>query len=220
MNLEGGAHRPLGVVAVGDRRAEQGHRRIADVLVDGSAEAVDDRVDQGEESLQQRVHVFRIELRREAGETNQIAEQHRDRPTVALWRLAAAPFRWRGAVVGKEPPAPAAIPIAAFVGVAASRARGRQGGAARCAELTSLAVLEFAPLAAQCFGLRFAAGRREPRASAAAVRSVGDVIARKRSRRRNSSGEIAYPKARRRTRVWICVSPPRLRAPLAPRPPP
>jgi hypothetical protein len=64
VNLKGGAHCPLGVIAMGDRRAEQSHRRVADVLVDGSAKAVNDRIDQGEEALQQRVDVFRIQLRR------------------------------------------------------------------------------------------------------------------------------------------------------------
>ena len=64
MNLKGGAHCPVGVIAVGYRRAEQSHGRVADVLVDGSAEAVNDRIDQREEPLQQCVDVFRIQLRR------------------------------------------------------------------------------------------------------------------------------------------------------------
>ncbi len=64
LNLQCGAHRAFGVIAVGDRRAEQSHGRVADVLVDRSSEPVDDGVDQGEETLQQRVHVFRIQLRR------------------------------------------------------------------------------------------------------------------------------------------------------------
>ena len=64
MNLQGGAHCPLGVIAVSDRRAEQRHRRVADVLVDGSAEAVHNCVNQREETLQQRMDVFRIQLRR------------------------------------------------------------------------------------------------------------------------------------------------------------
>ena len=52
MNLHGGAHCPLGVIAVSDRRAKQSHRRVADVFVDGPAEAVDDRIDQREKAFQ------------------------------------------------------------------------------------------------------------------------------------------------------------------------
>ncbi len=149
MNLQGGAHRAFGVIAVGDRRAEQRHRRVADVLVDRSAEAVDDRVDQREEALQQCVHFFRIELRREARITNQIAKQNRDRTTVALGNGAATRFGRRDAIVGEEPPAAAAVPGAAFVGVTAFPTRRGQGGAAGRAEFAFLAVLELAVLTTQ-----------------------------------------------------------------------
>ena len=40
--LEGGADGALGVVLVGDRRAPDGHDRVADELLDGAAVAVDD----------------------------------------------------------------------------------------------------------------------------------------------------------------------------------
>ena len=78
---------------MGDRGAEQSHRRVADVLVDRSAEAVHDRVDQGKETLQQRMDVFRIQLRREARIANQIAEKNRDRTTVAFRAAALHPRR-------------------------------------------------------------------------------------------------------------------------------
>ena len=44
---ERGAHRPLRVVAVGDRGAEHRHGTVADVLVDGAAEALDQAIDAG-----------------------------------------------------------------------------------------------------------------------------------------------------------------------------
>ena len=153
MDLQGGAHRAFGVIAVGDRRAEQRHRRIADVLVDRSAEAVDDRVDQREEALQQSVHFFRIQFRRKARIADQIAEQNRDRTTVSLGSGAAARLGRRDAIIGEEPPAAAAVPIAALVGVAAFATRRGQGGAAGRAEFASFAVFELAALAAQCFEL-------------------------------------------------------------------
>ena len=127
MNLQGGAHRSLGVIAVGDRGAEQSHRRVADVLVDGSAEAVHDRIDEREETLQQRMDVFRIQLRRESRVTNQIAEENRDRTAVPLGRLAAALCGRRDARIGKKAPAAAAIPVATVVGIAAFAAGHRQG---------------------------------------------------------------------------------------------
>jgi len=151
VNLQGGAHRALGVIAVGDRRAEQRHRRVADVLVDGSAEAVHDRVDQREETLQQRMDVFRIQLRRQARVADQITEEDRDWTAVPLRRLAAALYWRRDASFGKEPPAAAAIPIAALVGVAAFAAGRRQRRAAGRAKFATFPVFELAALAAQCW---------------------------------------------------------------------
>jgi hypothetical protein len=95
------------------------------------------------------MHVFRVELRREARIANQITEKHRDRPTVALRRVAVTPFRRRGAVVSKQAPAASAIPIATLVTVAAFPARHGQDGAAGRAELASLPVFELAAFAAQ-----------------------------------------------------------------------
>ena len=43
LDLECGAHGALGVVATGERRAEQRHRRVADMLVDRSSKTFDDR---------------------------------------------------------------------------------------------------------------------------------------------------------------------------------
>ena len=158
MNLHGGAHCPLGVIAVSDRRAKQSHRRVADVLVDGPAEAVDDRVDQREKAFQQRMNVFRIQLGREARVANQITEKNRDRATVSLGRLAATFNRRRNACVGEEPATTAAIPSAALVGVTAFGASRRECRAAGRTELASLTVVEFAARTAHEFS---SVGRHE-----------------------------------------------------------
>ena len=41
--VQRGAHGSFGVVVVGDRRAPDGHDRVPDELLDGSAVALDDR---------------------------------------------------------------------------------------------------------------------------------------------------------------------------------
>ena len=61
MDLGRGAHRAHRVVVVRDRRAEHGHHRVADVLVDAAAEALDDLVGDLVEPPEHRVHVLRIE---------------------------------------------------------------------------------------------------------------------------------------------------------------
>ena len=50
----------LGVVAPGERRAEQRHGRVADVLVDRSTEPVDGRIDQRKKLLQQGMHILGV----------------------------------------------------------------------------------------------------------------------------------------------------------------
>ena len=55
LDREGGTRRPLGVVAVRNRRPEHRHDAVADVLVDAAAKALDDAIDPLEEPLQQSV---------------------------------------------------------------------------------------------------------------------------------------------------------------------
>ena len=66
----------LRIVAMGDRRAENRHYRITDMLVDSPAKAPDDFVHDREIALQQRVHLLRIDLGRQCGKAREIGEQH------------------------------------------------------------------------------------------------------------------------------------------------
>jgi hypothetical protein len=72
LDIERGAHGSQAVVAMGLRRAEQRHRRVADVLVDHAAVAFDGGVDHAEKLLEQRPDLLRVELRRQAGVADQI----------------------------------------------------------------------------------------------------------------------------------------------------
>ena len=87
-------HRPLGVVAVGDRRAEDRHDAVADVLVDPAAMLGDEAVGAGEEALQERVHLLRVELAAERGVAGEVGEEDRDLPPLAL-KLRRGRHLWR-----------------------------------------------------------------------------------------------------------------------------
>ena len=77
-------HRPLGVVAVGDWRAEDRHDTVADVLVDPAAMLGDEAVGAGEEALQEGVHLLRVKLAAERGVAGEVGEDDRDLPPLAL----------------------------------------------------------------------------------------------------------------------------------------
>ena len=141
LNLEGRAHGAQRVVAMGARRAEQRHRRVADMLVDGAAEAVDDRIDEGEKPFEQRVHLFRVSFGREPGVADEVAEQNRDRPPIAFERGAAWQRRARRGRI-EATAASAAISVRRFVGVTAIGTGRRKRRAAGRAELASVAVVE------------------------------------------------------------------------------
>ena len=67
--VEGGADGPLGVVLAGDRRAPDGHHRVADELLDGAAVALDDVARHVEVARQRLADLLRVALlgeRREA----------------------------------------------------------------------------------------------------------------------------------------------------------
>ena len=72
------AHRPLRVVPVRHRRAEDAHHRVADELLDRSSAALDLRPDPLEVRRLDRPHVLGIELLRPGGEADQIGEHDGD----------------------------------------------------------------------------------------------------------------------------------------------
>ena len=75
---EAGAYRPLGIVAVGDRRAEHGHHGVADELLDHAAVLVDPASDHRVIELEGVADVLRVGVIGLRGELDEIDEQHRD----------------------------------------------------------------------------------------------------------------------------------------------
>ena len=67
---------------MGDRRTEQGHDRIADDLVDPSAERGDVVGEPGETTIDQVLDLFGIAVLREAGEPDDVGEEHGDDPSL------------------------------------------------------------------------------------------------------------------------------------------
>ena len=72
-----GADGPLGIVAVSDRGAENGHDGIADVLLDRAAEGFDCSADPGEVGRLDRADVLGIEPLGSGGEPDQVDEEDR-----------------------------------------------------------------------------------------------------------------------------------------------
>ena len=70
----------LGVVGVGDRRAEEGVDRVPDVLLDRPALARDDRAQLRERRIERGLQALRTELDRELGRTDDVDEQRRHEP--------------------------------------------------------------------------------------------------------------------------------------------
>ena len=144
-DVEGGADRALAVVAMGDRRAEERHHRIADMLVDGAAIARDDRFRPGIEGLDQAAQILGIEPRGQRGEAAEIGEQDGDLAAFArgLRRRAGAGLlgRRRRLGLGLGFAAAAAEAFAGLIDEAAIGAGPAQLGAAAGAELASLAII-------------------------------------------------------------------------------
>ena len=93
-----GPHRPLGVVLVGDGRAEQGHDGVADDLVDPPAEGHDVGDEPLEAPVDQVLHLLRVERLGHRREADQVGEQHADDPP-----LLGAPVPERMPAGGAEP---------------------------------------------------------------------------------------------------------------------
>ena len=144
-DVEGGAERALTVVAMGDRRAEESHDRIADMLVDAAAIERDDRFRPGIEGLDQAAQILGIEPRGKRGEARDIGEEDRDLAPFAhgLGRRAGAGLlgRRRGLGLGLGFAAAAAETRAGLIDEAAIGTGPAQLGATAGAELAALAIL-------------------------------------------------------------------------------
>ena len=73
-----GAHGPLGVVLVGDRRAEQGDDGVAEQLVDAAAEQLDVGHEALEARLHQALHPLGVEVLGERRVADEVGEQDGD----------------------------------------------------------------------------------------------------------------------------------------------
>jgi hypothetical protein len=71
-------HRPPGMVLMGNGGAEQGHKAIAEELVDGPLVAVHLAQGQVEELIEQRVHGLRAQALGQSRGVGQVAEEYGD----------------------------------------------------------------------------------------------------------------------------------------------
>ena len=80
LDRAGGQHRSQRIVLVGDRRAEHGHDRVADELVDGAVVVLHHPLDRGVEGAERGVHIFGVGPVGSSCESDEIAEDHGDQP--------------------------------------------------------------------------------------------------------------------------------------------
>ena len=90
---ERGAHGPLRVVFVGDRRTEQGEDRVTDDLVDLPAERSDICHEALEAVVDQVLQLLGIHRLGETGEADEVGEQHRHDAPLVRARHEAVPAR-------------------------------------------------------------------------------------------------------------------------------
>ena len=88
MHLESGAHRPLGIVAVGDGCAEHRQHAVARMVDHVAAVRRDRGIHQRIEAIQQRLHVLGVHAGAQVGVAGDVGEHH--------GRLAAFAFGCRG----------------------------------------------------------------------------------------------------------------------------
>ena len=105
-----GAHGPLGVVLVGDRRAEQGDDGVADDLVDLPAEGVDVGDEPLEAAVDEVLHLLGIAGLGQRREADEVGEEDRDDPTLVAPQPQVVPAR------GAEPCARRHVRMAAGAG--------------------------------------------------------------------------------------------------------
>jgi hypothetical protein len=79
--IESGADGTLGVVLARDRRSPHSHHGVADELLDGSAEALDDEARALEVTQEQVAHVLGVALLRERRVADEVGEQDGDEAT-------------------------------------------------------------------------------------------------------------------------------------------
>src|SRR5207245_8805321 len=139
------AYRPFGVVLVSDRRAEDRHDRVADVLVDRAAEGLELTRQCAEELREDETELFRIQslaeggrarkVREEDGDLSALVREVLDRSAGDLERRPRACRRGRGGKDGGA--APRTVLVAAGDGSPAGRtSRLERGDDSPCLALT------------------------------------------------------------------------------------
>ncbi len=83
--LEGGAHRTLRVILLGDRGTPHGHHRIADELLDVAAVPLDHLPAGFEVAPQQLPDVLRIARLGDRGKADQVCEEDAHQPSLRDW---------------------------------------------------------------------------------------------------------------------------------------
>ena len=101
LHRQRGPDRPLGVVLVRDRGAEDRHDPVAGELVDVPAEGLHRAGERGEHPVGDRADPLRVEVLRPGGEVGQVAEEHGDDPALGGGQRGGG--RQRGAAVVAEP---------------------------------------------------------------------------------------------------------------------
>ncbi len=80
VHLQGGTDRPVGIVLVRDRRAEEGQDGVAEDLVDGPPERLDVDDQPLERGVDQPFEALRVEMLRQRRVADHVGEQHGDHP--------------------------------------------------------------------------------------------------------------------------------------------
>ncbi|HVS62198.1 MAG TPA: hypothetical protein VMT85_01720 [Thermoanaerobaculia bacterium] len=133
--VERGAHRPLRVVLLGDRRAPDRHDGVADELLDAPAVALDDLAGGLEIMGQQVAHVLGVPLLRQRREADEVGEEHADQASLGGGQCRRR--HGRGGRLGQRGAAVAAELRAWRVRGAAARAGDGQPLPALAAELAA-----------------------------------------------------------------------------------
>ena len=131
--LERGTDGPLGVVLVRDRRAPQGHHRVADELLDDPTVTLHHLAREIEVAGQQLTDVLGVAALGHRGEADQIGEQDRDEAALGDARFVAGGGRGSGEASCRgfsRLEAAAALPAEAGTGRIRRPARGTRDGEA------------------------------------------------------------------------------------------
>src|SRR5581483_4972703 len=92
--------RALGVVLGRDRRPPDGHRRVADELLDRAAVELDEPAASVEVAGEELARVLRVAALRGGGEADEVGEEHGDE--ASLGRGSGGSERRRGCEAGRE----------------------------------------------------------------------------------------------------------------------